>query len=101
MIKNMSNFQINRISRTCIAECEYGKQFDEKMHLLMANLDEYWRILNERTARAMPRSCEQLQRLAGEHKQFENDLQVNSISCDLLLLSREDCYCKTVTNKYK
>lgn len=49
-------------------ETEAAKKFDEKFSLLLPNLEEFWRILNQRVAQPIPKDVETWERLITEHK---------------------------------
>lgn len=60
---------------------ESGTKFDEKLNLLLPNLEEYWRVLNQRVAAPIPRDLETWEKLIIEHKVYSI---LNFLSNDMI-----------------
>lgn len=52
------------------AEPDVAAKFDEKLTVILPNLEEYWRILNQRVAAPIPRDIDAWEKMIMEHKVF-------------------------------
>uniref|UniRef100_A0A5S6QD24 Calponin-homology (CH) domain-containing protein n=1 Tax=Trichuris muris TaxID=70415 RepID=A0A5S6QD24_TRIMR len=56
-------------------DADIGEGFDRKATQLIQDLEDAWRLLNQRVSNAIPKTVDKLELLIDEHKTFEDDLQ--------------------------